>query len=281
MEIKQRYVPVGDLQLHTAVAGPSTGEAVILLHGFPDAWFTWEEQLQVLAGQGYYAVAPDQRGYNLSSKPPGVENYTQDKLTGDILRLADGLGLERFHLVGHDFGAAVAWRLALLYPQRVRKLVISNVPHPQVMRHNLRRQPGQMLRSSYALFFQLPWLPEKLLAALEPELLMKQMPSNLREVQGARLKQAWSQPGALTSMLNWYRAAGRGAATASAGKAMVNVPTRIIWGEQDPYLRAEMAKQSMAYLQNGELMLLHEAGHWVHHDAAEKYNRYLLDFLRS
>ena len=138
MAIRFQLVPANGILLHTALAGPQDGSPVLLLHGFPEAWFGWEAQIDALAEAGFRVIAPDQRGYNLSAKPTGVASYRMESLVADILGLADTLGCERFCLAGHDWGAMVAWSLALRHPDRVKRAGIANVPHPAVMGRYLR-----------------------------------------------------------------------------------------------------------------------------------------------
>ena len=156
-----KTIETNGIHLHTVLAGPEDGQPVFLLHGFPDAWFGWQQQIEALADAGFRVIAPDQRGYNLSEKPRGISSYGMPLLVDDILGIADMLGYDRFHLAGHDFGAMVAWNLAMHHPERIKKLAIANVPHPVVMRDYLRTHPRQMLKSWYALFFQIPKLPEQ------------------------------------------------------------------------------------------------------------------------
>ncbi|MDA1329622.1 MAG: alpha/beta hydrolase [Chloroflexi bacterium] len=141
------------LRLHFASAGPPEGQPVILLHGFPEYWYAWRHQIPALAAAGYRVIAPDQRGYNLSDKPQSVTDYGIEKLAADILSLADHLELQTFHLVGHDWGAAVAWQLAINHPERLRTLSILNVPHPAVMSRHLRSDIRQIFKSWYIFFF--------------------------------------------------------------------------------------------------------------------------------
>ena len=209
MKIHFEQIPTNGIRLHTALAGPADGQPVITLHGFPEAWFGWEYQLQTLAEAGFRVIAPDQRGYNLSDKPEGIDNYQIEHLVKDILGLADSLGLDRFHLAGHDWGAIVAWSLALANPERVKHLAIANVPHPAVFRSYLRTHPAQMLKSWYAGFFQIPHLPELFSRAGNWRFLIGAMPGYWPEEQQNRYREAWSQPGAITAMINWYRAASR------------------------------------------------------------------------
>src|SRR6266850_1305563 len=155
----------GALRLHAVAAGPTDGPVVVLLHGFPEFWYGWRRQIEPLAAAGFRVIVPDQRGYNLSSKPAGVAAYALTKLVSDVIAIAEQLGKEKIFLAGHDWGAAVAWNTTLLHPQRVAKLAVLNVPHPSVMRKFLSTRPRQILRSWYMFFFQLPWLPEALFSA--------------------------------------------------------------------------------------------------------------------
>lgn len=279
MELKSNFVQVSGLRFHVMEYGPATGEPVILLHGFPDAWFTWQEQMAALGAAGFRAIAPDQRGYNLSDKPEGIQNYTLDKLVADVLRIADALEVTRFHLVGHDWGAMVCWKLALNYPERVKRMVISNVPHPQVMRKFLQTNPRQILKSSYIAFFQLPRLPENVLRINDWQLLRKQLSRQLSATQLQQYQRAWGQPEAMKSMIHWYRAFQFD--QGDPKNQLVHVPTRIIWSRRDPYLLHDMAKSSMDYVTYGDLHMLMEAGHWVHHDVPDKYNTLLLEHFQQ
>ncbi len=148
-------------------AGPQDGPVVLLLHGFPEFWYGGRRQIQPLAAAGFRVVVPDQRGYNLSSKPFGIAAYALSELVSDVIAIANQLGQEKILLAGHDWGAAVAWSAALLHPQRIAKLAVVNVPHPSVMRKFLSTHPRQFLRSWYMFFFQLPWLPEALFSAFD------------------------------------------------------------------------------------------------------------------
>ena len=145
----------GGVCLHAVAAGPHDGPLVILLHGFPEFWYSWHKQIEPLANAGFRVVAPDQRGYNVSSKPTEIADYAVGNLVADVIAIADQLGREKFFLAGHDWGAAVAWATALQHPQRVKKLAILNVPHPAVFQRTLRHNPRQMLRSWYMAFFQI------------------------------------------------------------------------------------------------------------------------------
>ncbi len=283
MELENSTIETNGVKLHVVQAGPQSGIPVMLLHGFPEFWYGWRRQIPALVEAGCRVIVPDQRGYNLSDKPKGVNAYRRQELVNDIVGLIDALGYEKVDLVGHDWGAIVAWTLAIKYPERLHKLGILNAPHPAVMRKFLSRDLEQMRRSWYAMFFQLPWLPEKILSANDWRVAVDALrgsnkPQSFTDEDIEKYKEAWSQPDAITSMLNWYRAAVR--VQGSTPKDMrVKVPTLMMWGIKDFALTHRMARPSMDYVDHGNLILFPEATHWVQHDAAEEVNHYLTDFI--
>ena len=277
-EITFQFLTTNGVKLHTAIAGPEAGELVILLHGFPEAWFGWEAQILSLAEVGYRVAAPDQRGYNLSDKPQGVGNYQAAVLADDIIGLADSLGADQFYLAGHDFGAMVSWDLAMRYPERIKRMVIANVPHPKVMSGYLRSNFSQLLKSWYAIFFQIPWLPEKMVRANNWGFLIRALPKRLSETVRDRYRKAWSQPGAITAMINWYRASIRNMGKSGLAP-QVDLPTLIIWGQQDPHLSYEMALLSLEHCTDGRLETFEDATHWVMQDKPEEVNQLMLEFF--
>jgi pimeloyl-ACP methyl ester carboxylesterase len=274
----------GDVCLHAVAAGPGDGQVVILLHGFPEFWYGWRRQIEPLAAAGFRVIVPDQRGYNLSSKPGGVGAYALTALVSDIITIADQLALEKIFLAGHDWGAAVAWSTALLHPQRIAKLVVLNVPHPSVMRKFLSTRPRQLLRSWYMFFFQLPWLPEALFSAFNyrigaRSLLRSSRQDTFSPEDLVQYRAAWSQPGALTAMINWYRALFR--VRTKFPDRTVHVPTRILWGERDAFLLAEMAQESLRYCASAELFTFANASHWLQHEEPARVSELLIDFFRG
>jgi pimeloyl-ACP methyl ester carboxylesterase len=267
------------IRLHTALAGPKDGEPVFLLHGFPEAWFGWEAQMGPLADAEFRVIVPDQRGYNLSNKPKGVSNYRMNILAQDILGLADALGYERFHLAGHDFGAIVGWNLAIHHPARIKRLAIANVPHPAIMRNYIPTHPSQILKSWYAIFFLLPSLPERIIKANNWHFLISAMPDDLTEIERDRYRRAWSQPGAMTSMINWYRAMLRQPGK-SISTSPIQVPTLILWGQQDPHISYEMAPLSADLCVDCQMITFEDATHWVMHDKPGEVSRLLIEHFR-
>ncbi|MFI5094639.1 MAG: alpha/beta hydrolase [Candidatus Acidiferrum sp.] len=273
-----------EIELHAVAAGPLDGPVVILLHGFPEFWYSWHQQIEPLAAAGFRVIVPDQRGYNKSSKPRGAASYTLSPLTSDVLAITDQLGQQRIFLAGHDWGAAVAWSVALLHPHRVAKLAILNVPHPSVMLRYLKTNRRQLRRSWYMFFFQLPWLPEAAFRAFDFRLGIRSLvrssrPGTFSPADLAQYRAAWSQPGALTAMINWYRAALRH--RASFPDPTVHVPTRILWGERDAFLLSDMAHDSLRYCDSAELYTFANASHWLQHEEPARVSELLIDFFRT
>lgn len=272
------------VRLHAITAGPKEGPVVVLLHGFPEFWYGWRRQIESLAAAGFRVIVPDQRGYNLSSKPPGVAAYALTELVSDVIFIADQLGQEKIFLAGHDWGAAVGWSIALLHPQRIAKLVVLNVPHPSVMRKFLSTRPHQLLLSWYMFFFQLPWLPEALFSAFHfrvgvRALLRSSRPGTFTPDDLAQYRSAWSQPGSLRGMINWYRALFR--SRVKFPDRNVRVPTRILWGERDAFLLAEMARESLRYCTSAELFTFASASHWLQHEEPVRVSDLMIDFFRA
>jgi pimeloyl-ACP methyl ester carboxylesterase len=274
----------GDVGLHAVAAGPDYGPVVMLLHGFPEFWYGWHRQIEPLAAAGFRVIVPDQRGYNLSSKPAGVAAYSLTELVSDVIAIADQLGQEKISIAGHDWGAAVAWSVALLHPQRIAKLAVLNVPHPSVMRRFLSTRPRQLLRSWYMFFFQLPWLPEALFSAFNYRigaraLLRSSRLGTFSDEDLAQYRAAWSQTRAVTAMVNWYRALFH--TRAKFPDKIVRVPTRILWGERDAFLLTEMAHESLRYCTNADLLTFANASHWLQHEEPTRVSELLIDFFRS
>ncbi len=274
----------GAVGLGAIAAGPKDGPVVVLLHGFPEFWYGWHRQIEPLATAGFRVIVPDQRGYNLSTKPSGVASYALTELVSDVIAIADQLGQEKIFLAGHDWGAAVAWSTALLHPQRITKLAVLNVPHPSVMRKFLSTRPRQFLRSWYIFFFQLPWLPEALFSAFNfhigsRSLLRSSRPGTFSTEDLAQYRAAWSQPGALTGMINWYRALFH--TRAKFPDKTVRVPARILWGQRDAFLLAEMAHESLRYCTNAELFTFPNATHWLQHEEPARVSELMIDFFRG
>lgn len=281
--IRENQLDLQDVVLHYGEVGPEAGTPVLFLHGFPDLWFTWEQQMLALAERGYRCIAPEQRGYGRSSKPSRVADYRIEQLTSDVARFIEGLALSGpVHLVGHDWGGAVAWYLATLRPDLVRSLTIVNVPHPFVFSSHVFDRPSQLLRSSYILFFQLPWLAETLFSVADSALLLGILRGGgVRDRKLLkRYRTVWRTPGAVSAPLNWYRALFRYFFQSDPRKLSqrVEVPTRLLWGRNDPVFQPDSAEASAARCKSGSVRYF-EGGHWPFHEHPEAFSQQLLAWL--
>lgn len=290
--VRHRREDVGGLDLHWVEEG--SGEPVVMLHGFPEFWYSWRYQIPFLAEAGYRAVAPDMRGYNASGRPRAVAEYGVDAVADDILGLLDVLGGEPVSLVGHDWGAVVAFRVAARAPEKVRRLVVVNGPHPMAMRRELR-DPRQLLRSWYVFLFQIPGLAEWIFRMHDYELVERVLrrdirrESVLRETDFMRYAEAVSRPGALRAMLNYYRAAFRAELSRlvpgsrrrlpSSRSWRVEVPTLLVWGERDRYLGPGLTEDLDRWIPDLLVERIARAGHFAHVEAHERVNRLLAWFL--
>lgn len=286
-----RFIDTNGVRLHVETAGPEDGPLVLLLHGFPEQWAGWQAQIGPLARSRFLVAAPDLRGYNLSDRPTGVNAYTLEVLAGDILGIIEAFGRQKAIIAGHDWGGVLAWHLALHHPQHVERLIILNAPHPAAfLRALIRPTTGQIFRSGYIYFFQIPGLPERLLRAGNCFLLKRMTrslarPGSFNRVTIRRYVEGWRQPGALTAMLNWYRAAVRRSMRLGPGgyrrdsEQRVRQPTLILWGERDPALVRQLAAWSMQWCDQGRLVRFPEASHWVQHDEAARVTAHMIDFL--
>ena len=284
------------VRLHYVETGPEDGPPVVLLHGFPDFWYSWREQLPALAEAGYRVFAPDLRGYNRSEKPHGIEAYRLDELTADVAAFIEGLEADSAHVVGHDWGGVVAWNVAITHPEVVDRLAVLNAPHP--LKYVRELSGGQALRSWYALSFQVPGLPERVLAAREFAVLERiyreeaVRPEAFTDADLTRYRAAFRRPGALESALNYYRAFFRGTVPANLPGAIpvvgerlvepastVDAPTLVVWGVQDTALSLEQVRGLERYVQTVRVERVVKAGHWVHLDAPGRVNEMLLEHL--
>jgi pimeloyl-ACP methyl ester carboxylesterase len=285
MDLRERFIETNGIKLHVMEAGPEDGPMILFLHGFPEFWWAWRKQLPYFADKGYRVVAPDQRGYNLSDKPEGVAAYNIDKLAKDMIGLIDAYGQKQVYLVGHDWGASVSWWLALKYPDRFRKLVILNVPHPKIMAKNVFTNTAQMQRSWYIFFFQIPGAVDRLAAAGDYEWVLQLIttsanPGTFSPAELEEYRKAFRQPGAFTAMVNWYRAMIQ-TQSEPPRSFDVTVPMIFMWGEEDVAMLTEMADQSMRYCKQGRLIKLPGVSHWIQHEAADKVNAQIAEFFEQ
>ncbi|MEO6052356.1 MAG: alpha/beta hydrolase [Pyrinomonadaceae bacterium] len=277
------YADVGEVKLHYAKAGDSD-KLVILLHGFPEFWFSWRHQLAPLSDE-YTVVAPDLRGYNLSGRPSNTSDYAIDHLVGDIARLIKSFGKEKAAVIGHDWGASVAWALAMKKPEILWKLGALQVPPIPIWKRN--QTAKQFVASWYMFFFQVPALPEFLFkqndfAALEKSLRETTAePDVFSDGEIAEYKKAWSQPGATTAMLNYYRAnIIKRLFGSNEMPPKIDVPTLFIYGEKDKAVLPETVTGvsdmiSGPYIEHR----ITNSGHWVQQEARDEVTGVLREFL--
>ncbi|PJF20860.1 MAG: alpha/beta hydrolase [Phototrophicales bacterium] len=282
MRLEHTTIPVNGINLHVVQAGDPTGIPVILLHGFPEFWYSWRNQIEPLVQAGFRLYMPDQRGYNLSDKPKDVAAYNMDILADDIIGLMDAIGIEQARIVAHDWGGAVAWWLANRNPERIAKLAVLNIPHHAAFSRALKTNPKQRRKSLYMAFFQLKGLAEFALKLGKGSLLArwafgKDNPAFTPE-DIEQYKVAWSQPGAITAMLNWYRAV-RQHRPQSLNSPQIHVPVLLIWGKRDWAFDFSLAEDSIRLCDDGKLIMIDHASHWVQHEAAEPVNKVLIDWL--
>ena len=285
-----QFIEANNIKLHVVTDGPTNGTPVILLHGFPEFHYGWRKQVAALKEAGFHVITPDQRGYNLSDKPKGIFAYKLETLAKDVIGLFDHYGIQKARLVGHDWGAVAAWYVAIRYPERLEKLTILNVPHPDVMVRFILEKAEQRKRSWYVFFFQIPWFVEWVLSKNDYRNMARMMYGSGRKSTFSRsdmdeYKKAWSQPGALSAMINWYRSIVRESVKnilwkKRGSERRIKVPTLMMWGMNDVALSHEMAQPSIDLCDNGKLIFFEKATHWVQHDEADEVNKNLIEFLR-
>jgi pimeloyl-ACP methyl ester carboxylesterase len=281
-DLTHREIDTNGVTLHAVVGGPTDGDPLVLLHGFPEFWYGWRNQIPALTEAGYRVIVPDQRGYNLSDKPAGIDAYRLESLAADAVGILDSLGYDSARFVGHDWGAAVLWQTLLEHPEAVDRAVTMNIPHPAVFDEYLKK-PRQTLRSSYMFAFQIPYLSEFVLKAgncwgFQQFLGTTNSDEAFTDADLDRYREAWTRPGAATGMLNYYRALIR-RDPGGVPTMTVEPPTLVLWGTQDPLLHHEMAEKSADFCANGRLEAVDEATHWIQHEVPDLVNDHLLDFL--
>jgi pimeloyl-ACP methyl ester carboxylesterase len=288
---KDEYAEVNGVRLHYVTAGK--GPLIVFLHGFPEFWYEWKQQLPEFA-KDHRAVAPDMRGYNLSAKPVGVDQYQMKDLVEDVHALVEHLGYKKFVLVGHDWGGAVAWSFAIAHPEYLEKLVIINCPHPAILARELAENPAQQKASQYMLLFRSPQAEQTLSANNYAGLVDGVLGDGLKtgvftEADKQAYIEAWSQPGALTGGLNYYRAANLGPpapgtppalSTADAVSMVVKIPTLVIWGEKDTALLTGNLDGMDKFVPNLTVERIPDGSHWVIHEKPELVNEYIRGFIR-
>jgi pimeloyl-ACP methyl ester carboxylesterase len=289
---------VNGVSLHYVTQGDDDAPLVVLLHGFPEFWYSWRHQLPALADAGFRAVAVDMRGYNESEKPRGVAAYRPGELVADVAGLIHQFGRASARVAGHDWGAFVAWLLAARRPGLVDRVAALSVPHPGAIERAFRTS-GQALRSWYAALYQLPRLPEALLAAGDYALLERALaaspgdPDAFTAADVERYKDALATPGARTAAVNYYRAYARTVAREAARNALggrgfwsdaaldgrVDVPALFVVGELDPSMSAAATRDLDPWVPDCRVERFPDAGHWLQSERPDALNRLLVEFL--
>lgn len=282
--LQHKFAAVNGLHIHYVIQGNGP-QLVVLLHGWPEFWYSWRYQLAELSKK-YTVVAPDLRGFNLSDKPEGVEHYQTTEVIKDVAELIRHLGHRSAVIVGHDWGGAVAFHFATAYPEMTDKLTILNCPHPKLMFKNLMSNPSQILKSWYMFFFQLPHVPELLLSNILRQFFKSfqegwmYRPENMNERDIAMYVHAYQQKDALTSSINYYRAGLRFGTHKDLREKKVTVPVRVIWGVDDKALNMEL-NDGLNQVVSGplEVIYIENCGHWVQNDQPERVNELLEEFI--
>ena len=290
-ELQRVALPTG-VELDVAVAGLPTNPPIILLHGFPESHRTWRHQIADLA-EDHFVLAPDQRGFAKSSKPEGVGNYTPDKPVADMIALTDRFDLERFTLVGHDWGGAIAWMAALNHPDRVARLIIVNAPHPFIFQKSMFDDMAQREASQYIRAFRNTDLERHIdsigLSAFFDGSFMRH--TDFEKVKGEKpiYLEQWGQPGAMTAMLNWYRASAvqvpamdetpERPAFLDGPFPPLKMPTLVIWGLGDKALLPVQLEGLEALVPDLTLEKLAGVGHFAPWEAPEKVTGAMRDWL--
>lgn len=270
------------IRMHYVTQG--RGPLVLLLHGFPEFWYSWRYQIPFLAELGYTVVAPDLRGYNDSEKPR--TGYSVSNLLCDIVGLIKELGQEQAIIVGHDWGGVLAWAFAIKYPQMTQRLIGLNAPPPWTFMRELRTFK-QLRKSWYIFLFQIPWLPEYILGRNHAEVIGRALYGSAVQKSAfppdvlERYREAISKPGVLTAALNYYRATFRRPGSAADGSlnGAVSASTLLIWGEQDVALTLEMTYGLEQWVPNIQIKRIPDSGHWVQQEKPELVNQYMREFL--
>ncbi len=279
---RHEYINTNGIKLHYVTQGE--GPLMLMLHGFPEFWYSWRHQIPEFA-KDFKVVALDLRGYNDSDKPAEQSAYVMAEFIKDVEGVVRGLGYDKCVLVGHDWGGAIAWNFAYAHPEMVERLIILNLPHPAKFAEGLRT-PQQLLRSSYIFFFQLPWLPEMMLksADYQPiETAFKSMAvdkSTFTQENLQAYKDAVAKPGAMTAMLNYYRNAFEQGILRQDWRVL-EVPTLMIWGENDTALGKELTYGTEAYVRNFQINYIPNCSHWVQQEQPQLVNHYMREFLTN
>ncbi len=287
-EIRSERVHANGLDFNLNVCGEGDRLA-LCLHGFPELGFSWRHQLPLLASLGYRVWAPDLRGYGLTDRPLGLEHYAIERLVEDVSALIDASGARETTLLAHDWGALIAWQFAAHRVRDLERLVILNGPPPGAGQARPSVFSRQFWRMMYVVFFQIPWLPERVMAARDYRVIEEAFrgriaarPERFPDDVVRVYKQAAARPGALTAMLNYYRAMLRGGGLkrmTARGFPVIETPTLLIWGERDPILPPEIIRDAGIWVTDLTVRMIPDAGHWVQQEAPESVNSILEAWL--
>ena len=273
-EMEEVFIETNGIKLHTIIVG--SGDPLILLHGFPEFWYCWSKVIPFLKDK-FKLIIPDMRGYNLSDKPEGIENYKVEILIEDIKGLSESLKLGQFNLAGHDWGGAVAWIFAEKYPELLKKLIILNAPHHKIFAEKLRTDKEQQKASNYMLEFLKPnsekFIIENDYKALKEAVFTK----SFTDFDKEKYLEAWSQPGAIVGGVNYYRAI----ASFNEWTGIIETPTLVLWGMNDIALRPQLLDGLSDYVKDLRIERNEESSHWIKHDAPEFVSSKIREFIQS
>jgi pimeloyl-ACP methyl ester carboxylesterase len=282
--ITHEFIEVNGIKLHVARQGKGK-KLVVLLHGWPEFWYTWRYQIPMLA-EKFTVVAPDLPGFNLSDKPKEIKDYALDVVASNIAALVTKLGFDKAFIVGHDWGGAVAWAFSSLYPELTEKLVVLNCPHPTEMKKSFKKNPSQLLKSWYMFMHNIPVLPELLYKYTLPYFFRTFVKGwmynkeNFTEEDLNEFVKAFRQPGALTGSLNYYRTILHVRPKSIIFKHKTQSPTLMIWGEGDQALGKELTYNTQHYIHSTfEVKYITKCSHWTQNDCPDEVNQYLRNFL--
>ncbi|MEF8853723.1 MAG: alpha/beta hydrolase [Haloarculaceae archaeon] len=274
-------VTVADgVELHVVRAGDPADPLLVLLHGFPDFWYGWRRQVPALVEAGFRVLVPDQRGYNLSDRPRGLDAYRMGRLSGDVADIVDAAGRESAHVLGHDWGGGVAWDFAMRYPDAIDRLGVINAPHPGVMERAITTDPRQLRRSWYFLYFQLPRLPEWYLARDDAAGVVRTLretsaPGAFADAEFSHYRAAFAEAETARAAVDWYRAVVR--RRDPPPRDRVEAPALLVWGDEDFGLLPELADRSLERCTTGRLERVADGSHWVHREEPGRVNALLVE----
>jgi pimeloyl-ACP methyl ester carboxylesterase len=287
IDLEERSIETNGVRLHVVLAGPPDGPPVVLLHGIPEFWYGWHRQIGPLARTGFRVIVPDQRGYNASDKPEGVEAYRGVEAVNDVVGLIDALGYERVRLAGHDAGAGVAWQLAIEHPERIERLAVFGIGHPEAFRE--MREAGSVPLGSRLFYGTLAvMLRSRLPEWLAPRADWAPLVQILRRSSAGvafpddelpYYRQAWERDGSFHFIMNWYRAMFAEGPRAYTRDVRVEPPALVVALGKDPIVPQEPARRSGRFCANARIVELADASHWVLHEQPEATAALLVDFF--